>query len=141
MSASRKHKLKPMLRICAAVSLVVWLMAIGFCFTECQGENYHSELAHLEQAAATSSHSHDSDKHDDSFCNSLHSICPVSPSVAFEKPDFGLALTLDFISTAQLALVAQSDTFVSRQPPDSHRVFTPEVYLGAAFRSLAPPVI
>ena len=141
MSASRQHELKPMLRIGAAVSLMVWLMAVGFCSTKCLGTDSRAESAHMEQVATTGGHSHDSDKHDDSFCDSLHSVCPVSPSVAFEKPDFGLASSLDFNSTVQLVAVAPLETSFSRQPRTREWVFTPEVSLGAASRSLAPPVI
>jgi hypothetical protein len=93
---------------------------------------------------ATAGQSHDSDKHDshdDSLCVSLHSICPISPSSVLAKPDFGLAFTLDFISTARLVALAQPEATVSRQPPDLDKVFTPEVCLGPAFRSLAPPVL
>ena len=90
------------------------------------------------------SHSHGSDKdcdHEDSFCTSLHSLTPVSTAAVLDKPDFGLAYPLDFLSTAQLVTVAQTETSVSRQPPGRHFVLTPEVSLGAAFRSLAPPVL
>ena len=45
------------------------------------------------------------------------------------------------LSTAQLVTVAQTETSVSRQPRTREWVFTPEVSLGAAFRSLAPPVL
>lgn len=141
---SSSNKLNPFLRFAATGMLLVWIAAVTACSTECLGEDSHSESAHLKQSAATSSQSHDSDKHDshdDSFCNSLHSICPTSPCSVLAKPDFGLAFTLDFISTAQLVELAQPETSVSRQPPDCNRVFTPEVCLGPAFHSLAPPVL
>ncbi len=142
MNCSRKRKLKPVLRICAALSLLVWLAAIIACSTECRGDS-HSESA-MDQVASSSSQSHDSDKHDshdDSICVSLHSICPTSPSPVLAKPDFGLAFTLDFISAAQLIAPTQLEATVSCQPPDLDKVFTPEVCLGPAFHSLAPPVL
>jgi hypothetical protein len=141
MSASRQHKLKPTLRIYAAALLVVWLAAVGVCSTDCLGEDSHAEAAHMEKAATTSGQSHDSDSHDDSLCVSMHSLCPAQANTILIKPDFGLAFTLDFVSTAQIVDVAAPETFVSRQPPDREFVFTPEVCLGAAFRSLAPPVL
>ena len=144
MTHMKQHRLKPMLRIWAALSLLVWLAATGFCLTECAGEDSHSESAQMEQAAQSGSQSHDSDKHDshdDSLCVSLHSVCPVSPNSILVKPDFSLAFTLNFLSTAHLETVAQAETFIFRQPPDRQFVFTPEVCLGAAFRSLAPPVL
>jgi hypothetical protein len=139
MSASRQHKLKPSLRICAAALLVVWLAAVGFCSTECLGDDCHADTANIKKAATTNGQSHDSDSHDDSLCVSMHSLCPAPVNTILIKPAFGLAFTLDFISTAQLVDVASLETFVSRQPPDREFVFTPEVCLGAAFRSLAPP--
>ena len=142
--ASRRTTLNPLLRFFAAMTLFVWIAAVTTCSTECLGEDSHSESAHMEQAANTSGQSHDSDKndnHDDSVCVSLHSLATTSPNCVLAKPDFGLAFTLDLISTAQLVAVAPLKTIVSRQSPDRQFVFTPEVLLGAAFRSLAPPVL
>jgi hypothetical protein len=139
--ASRRTTLKPFLRFVAAGMLMVWIAAVTACSTECLGENSHSESTHIGQVAADNQ-SHDSNKqdsHDDSLCASLHSVCPTSPSLGFAKPDFGLAFTLDFISTAQLVTLAQPKASVSSQPPDDELIFTPEVSLGAAFYSLAPP--
>jgi hypothetical protein len=141
MIGLRQHKLKPSLRICAAALIVVWLAAVGFCSTECLGEDSHAETAHMDKSATTNSPSHDSDRHDDSLCVSLHSVCPATASSTFIKPDFGSAITLDFISTRQIVAITPPTTFISRQPPDRDWVFTPEVCFGAAFRSLAPPAI
>lgn len=133
-----------MLRITAGVLLMFWLAAMGLCVTECQGDDIQSGAAQMGQTADSASQSHDSgkdDHRDDSFCASLHSLTTPSPCLAFVKPDFGLSFTLDFISTAQLVAVTPLETSISRQPPDREFVFTPEVWLGAAFRSLAPPVL
>ncbi len=82
----------------------------------------------------------DCDHDDNSFCLALHSLTPFFHVAVLEKPDFALAFNLDFISTA-LPVESPVGTFVLRQPPDREFVFTPEVSLGAAFRSLAPPVL
>ena len=143
MNCSRQRKLKPVLRICAAISLFVWLAALIACSTECR-EDSHSESAEMDQAAASSSQSHDSDKHenhDDSFCVSLHSLCPPAHQPVLTKPDFCLAFTLHFLATANLEALASDKTPIFRQPPDRQFVFMHEVCLGAACRSLAPPVI
>ena len=97
-------KLNLFLRFVAAGTLVAWLMAVSFCSTECLGEDSHSGPAHMDQTAATGSQSHDS------VCVSLHSICPTSPNSVLARPDFGLAFTLNFISTPQLVTLAQSET-------------------------------
>jgi hypothetical protein len=142
--SSRQTKLNPLLQSLVAMVLFVWLAAVTACTTECFGEGSHSESAHMDQIAMTNNQPHDSgkhDSHDDSFCVSLHSLCPAPSSLVLTKPDFGLAFTLDFISTAQLVAFAQPKTAISRQPPDDELVFTPEVSLSAAFYSLAPPVL
>lgn len=135
-------RLNPFLRVIAAGMLFVWLMAITVCSINCSGECSCSDSPNITHAVAACSQSHDTDKHhdhDDSLCISLHSLCPTSASTVLVKPDFGLAFTLNFISTSQLVALASSATPISRQPPDANRVFTPEVCLGPAFHSLAPP--
>jgi hypothetical protein len=142
---SSRTRLSPLLRSLAAVMLLVWVATVTACTTECLCAD--SDSQHMGQMPTANSQSHDShgsDKdcdHDDSFCTSLHSLTPVSTAAVLDKPDFGLAFTLDFLSTAQLVTVAQTETSVSRQPRPCEWVFTPEVCLGAAFRSLAPPVL
>ena len=139
---SSRTKLSPLLRSLAAVMLLVWVAAVTACTTKCLCADSDSE--HMAQAPMADSHSHGSDKdcdHEDSFCTSLHSLTPVSTAAVLDKPDFGVAFTLDFLSTAQLVTVAQTETSISRQPRIREWVFTPEVYLGAASRSLAPPVL
>jgi hypothetical protein len=136
-------KLSPLLRFAAAGMLLVWFAAVTACSTGCLGEDAKSESAQMMQADGKCSPSHDSDKHDchdNPFCLSLHSLCPQSTSMALIKPDFALAFTLNFAS-AVLVTVTPPETSVSRQPPDGNRVFTPEVSLGAAFHSLAPPIL
>jgi hypothetical protein len=96
------------------------------------------------KSMTAASPSHDSNKqdgHDDSFCDSLHSLCPTTSSSVLVKPDFGLAFTLDLILPTQLVELAQPETPVSCQPPDTNRAVTHEVSLGAAFYSLAPPIL
>jgi hypothetical protein len=138
-------KLTPLLRAGAAGMLLLWLAAVTTCSKECLGDDCHAVSAPKGQivnmANGLSHNTPKQDCHDDSLCDSLHSLCPATPNLTLIKPDFGLAFALDFISTAQIVDVASSETFVSRQPPDREFVFTPEVCLGAAFRSLAPPVL
>ena len=139
----RRAKLQPMLRIYAVVLLVFWLLAAGFCSTEClcADDDSPAQPAHLKPAAATSGQSHDSDQHDDSFCLSLHSLSLQTAGPVLTQADFGLAFTPDFTARAQPPAPAPPATIISRQPPDGHRVFKPEVCLGPAFHSLAPPVL
>ncbi len=133
------NKLNPLLRFVAAGTLLVWLAAVTACSTECFGEDSHSDSAKMEPGAASNNQSHDSDKHDDSLCVSLHSLVPTTPCAILAKPDFGFAFTLSFVLPSESVALAQLEASISRQPPDCNRVFTPEVCLGPAFRSLAPP--
>ena len=143
MTYPRRAKLQPMLRVWAAVLLVFWLLAAGFCSAECLCADDHcpAQPVHLTLAAATGGQPQDSDRHDDSFCLSLHSLSLQTAGSVLPQADCGLAFIPDFIPTAQWPAAAHPVAILGRQPPDGHRVFTPEVCLGPALHSLAPPVL
>lgn len=135
-----KQRLTPMLRICAAMSLVFWLAALAFCSAECLDKSSDSDQ--MTQSAAGADH-HDSDSdhhdHDDSFCVSLHSFAPGSVVCELAKPDFSLAFAPNFFSAPQRISIVEPENPIFRQPPNREWLFTSEVYLGPAFRSHAPP--
>lgn len=138
----RRQTLKPFLRFVAAGTLLIWLSAVVLCQLHCCGDDDHAGAQKIVAHAGTSN-SHDGGKdnhHDDSACQTLKSALQSNNAIALGKLDFGLAFNLIFLSTATPVETSQSETFISRQPPDSNRVFTPEVSLGAAFYSPAPPV-
>jgi hypothetical protein len=148
MTHSRKTKLTPAIRLCAATSLVVWLAALMFCSADCFPGDSHCQPSHHDEQAAASQHEHDqapdSDKHgdcNDSFCDSLKTFVHLTGSSFLAKPDFGLAYTLGFASFSQATEVSQPEAPIFRQAWRGDWVFTPEVYLGPAFRSHAPPVL
>ena len=136
-----RHELSPMLRMCAAVSLLFWLAAFSFCSTECLAQ--HSDSDHVTQATTAPDH-HDSDSdhhdHDDSFCVSLRSFAPASTVCELTKPNFALAFAINFPSLSHLVSVVEPEVPISRQPPDRAWLSTPEVCLGPALHSLAPPI-
>jgi hypothetical protein len=137
----RRQTLKPFLRFIAAGTLLVWLSAVGLCQLHCCGDDDHAAAKKfVAHAGKSDSHDGDKDCHDDSACLTLKSALQNNNAIALGKPDFGLALSLNFLSTVTTVETSQSETFISRQPPDGNRVFKPEVSLGAAFYSLAPPV-
>ena len=119
--------------------VLVWLSAVSACSIHCLEDNCHCDSIKMGPMSASSGQSHAPDNDDHSFCLSLHHLTPA-PSVGFWiTPDFKLALRLNFHSTA-LALSFESlKNPILRQPPDREFVFTPEVSLGAALRSHAPP--
>jgi hypothetical protein len=147
MNKSRQSKSTLALRLCAAVWLLAWIAASGFCalepvFDQAESGAHH----HADQTAAPSSedsnHSHDSDKNDGaehSCCTSLTAAPQFASSAIFTKPDFGKSLPLSFLWLAQTLTFVQPEAPAMRQSPDRQWVFTPEVCLGPAFRSHAPP--
>lgn len=154
MTCSRQRKLKPVLRICAALMVLVWIVASGFCSAESLlghpelgGEHHSNQAAHHEDEAAPSStdadHSHDSDQHKDgdhSCCASLKATPQSGGSANLTKLDFPKSFSLSFLWLAQALTSVCPEVSVLRQPPGRKWVFTPEVCLGPAFRSHAPPL-
>ena len=143
--ASRRTPLNPLLRLLAAGTLVCWLGALALCSTECfEGDSDHhagqKEIAASHSDAQPTPDSENHSGHDDSVCDSLKTLVPTAHNNILSKPDFGFCF-LSFVSLPQALTVAENETLVSRQPPDREFVFTPEVCLGPAFRSLAPPVL
>lgn len=139
------------LRLCAVVSLLVWVAASGFCSVESligHGDHHANGADHHENATAASAtdsdhHSHDSDKDrgdEHSCCASLAAANPSAQKTVLTKPDFGKLLSFNLLWLAQVLTFVQPEAPILRQPPDRERVFTPEVYLGPAFRSHAPPL-
>jgi hypothetical protein len=154
MTCSRQRKLKPVLRICASLMVLIWIVASGFCsaepllgHAESGGEHHSNQAAHHEDEAAPSStdagQSHDSDQHKDgehSCCASLKATPQFGGSANLTKFDFAKSFSLNSLWLAQALTFVQPEVPFSRQPPGREWVFTPEVCLGPAFRSHAPPL-
>jgi hypothetical protein len=143
--AARRTALTPLLRSLAMATLLCWLGAFVLCATECSdGDSDHQagqkEMATSNPANGSMPDSGNHSKHDDSACQTLKTFAPTISQLALAKPDFGFC-TLSFVLPLQTVTDAQVETSVARQPPDPERTLTPSVCLGAAFRSLAPPVL
>jgi hypothetical protein len=153
-----KKELTLATRAFAAATLVVWLAALVCCSAQCllgsshcspgqQPEQADSHHEHDAQAVA-SHHDHDqvpeSDKHGDcptTVCDSLKNFV-YSPGNGFLfKPDFPHAYTLDSASLSQALAIRQPVAAILRPAWRRDWVFTPEVSLGPAFRSHAPPSV
>lgn len=151
MTHSRQRKPSLALRLCAVVSLLVWVAASGFCSVESLiVADHHADSAaqHDHDAAPASAdsdhHSHDSDKNgsdEHSCCDTLKATPQLESSIGIKHPDFNKLFLTDFLALAKMLVVSQPETSIFRQPPDREWVFTPEVCLGPAFRSQAPPVL
>ena len=147
MRQSRQRTRKFLLRIYAAMFLTVWIGSLFFCSANCSSEKSHSEPHHHAKEVADSHHDHDqapdSNKHSDcnnSFCDSLKTFVHSTGDSFITKARFSLTYTLAFVSPSQTLAVPQSETPIFRQAYRRDWAFTPEVYLGPAFRSHAPPV-
>ena len=153
MTTLRQPKLRPALRICAVLSLLVWVSAVSYCSLEflfnhvesghhaAQAEHHHDDVARSQQE---SGHSHDSDgngKDENACCSSLKAIpLTAGSSLVVSKPDFGKLASLDFLWLVKTLTLSLPETAAPRQPPERDWVFTPEVCLGPAHRSHAPPL-
>ena len=143
--SSRRTTLTPLLRSLAMATLLCWLGAFVLCATECSdGDSDHQagqkEMADSHPSGSSMPDSDNHSGHDDSACKTLKTFAPATCNLVLFKPDFGF-LTLSFVLPPQAVAVAQAEASVSRQPRDAGLTFTPEVSLGAAFYSLAPPVL
>ena len=144
MNATRR--LQPFWRVAAFVLLIGWITAFGICSAHCAlGQTRHAEEANAEALPPCHGPMHgDSDSNSGkatSFCitiKSLHSpvadlaVHPPQTLVLFQ-PVFAAvnAGDVDFIHSTQLLRRSRAPDWL----------FTPEVYLGPAFRSHAPPLL
>ena len=165
---SRQPKIHASLRIVAAGCIVLWLQATSHCALEqlFGGDHHHAEtgtsemLAHQdsdhspEAEGADHAHSeashpqdlaqapHDSHPHDDRdncCCSTLMATAQLATPMVIVKPVLEpLNFLCPVLQTRGLMLTAPADT-AERQAKRRDRVFTPEVCLDPAHRSLAPP--
>jgi hypothetical protein len=147
MKHSKQTILNPLVQLLAAGAVFVWLAASGFCAFDTLIGHAEANAGHIVEKAASTHHdsapTQDSDRHDGhgrSCCSSLQAAESALQSVVFEKPDFGrINILLSGWSTLLFTLSERQETFSSKTP-ERKWVFTPEVCLGPAFRSLAPPL-
>ena len=124
--------------------VLVWVATTGLCSVEHLLS--HSESAGEHDAAPSptdSGHSHDSDKHDGdqhSCCDSPKIVQQFAQTSLLAKPDFGKTFSFATIWLAQALTPIQPDAApFLRHAIERDGVFTPEVCLGPAHRSHAPP--
>ena len=146
----RKATLNPFVRWFAAVTLVAWIGAQVSCQTHCLFGGCHDESddAGCGPTAAATSHHGDDDHapqpghHDsgpDTFCLTLKSALASDGASPLVTPHFALFSTLAPFTNASDATDVESVSPFFRQARLREWVFTPEVCLGPAFRSHAPP--
>lgn len=148
---SRHSALSPLLRSIAAVVLSLWVAALTLCGSHCslgtghcdseQG-SYHDSVqadSHHEDGDSSDSSEHDTTKASAS-CLILKSVLPHSEVVSFVQPDLNLLSELSSIGFDFDASFFKCASSFLRQPRPHDWVLKPEVCLGPAHRSNAPPV-
>ena len=167
---SRQPKIHVGLRIVAAGWIVLWLLASSYCSIEClfgddhhlveadasetvahhdsdhsqeaeAAEHAHSEASHPHDSEQPSHDSHPHDGGDNSCCSTVVATAQIGTPFIIVKPLFQ---PLDFscpVLPAHDSMVAAPQDKPERQAKDCDRVFTPEVCLDPAHRSLAPPFL
>ena len=139
----RKHtSISPAMRGIAAVVLVCWSVALAVCWHHCATGACSRPAKADDQPSC---HGHASSEHKDSPGNSAESACfakkPYASALDVAHAD-SPSLHLAYVSAllvAQYEFQNTSETVGIRQATLRDWVFTPEVSLGPAFRSLAPP--
>ena len=147
--SSRQTKLRPLLRWLAVLTLLVWTGAQALCQTHCSSSACHDESGaangHAEKASAAHHGDENSPDHQDgsadASCDTLKSALSGNAASPLVTPEFSILYTLVPTALALDATAIEPSVSFLRQADRRDRVFTPEVFLGAAFRSLAPPVL
>jgi hypothetical protein len=141
--------LRPMHRFLAAWALVAFCVAQTLCFAHCNlGESKRdsirpschgasSQSCHNETGCRTSANSPSTP-----VCSILKNpLASGGGSPTLVVPEFSPIYLLPSDPVSLEAAESQLNLLFTRQANQSDRVFTPEVSLGPAFRSLAPPLL
>src|SRR5581483_11063547 len=144
---SRDMILRPLLRWMAVLTLLVWTGAQALCQVHCLSGTCQDEpgaAGRVAEKASTSQHGdeHSPHHHDDSSdaaCDTLKTALTGNTSSPVVTPDFSLLYALAPAVLALDTTAIESAAAFSRDARSHVWVFTPEVCLGPAFRSHAPP--
>ena len=127
--ASRRTILDALLRSLAAATLLLWMASILVCTVHCAGLQSQPGCCHKKSS---------SNPQENAFCLRSQTIAIAPLAVEIGALDFGVQPFL--ISQFQnLSPQHEPKSTFFFQPFRSDFVLTPEVCLGPAFRSLAPP--
>jgi len=143
----RLTTLSPLLRSVGSLALVVYVVAQALCFLHCNFGGGHGD------PGATSCHSAGAAQacHDEgdsssapiptktATCSTLMNSLISGDAPTLVVPHFSVLYFLTPCALALEAAAPEAEAIFSRQANHSNWVFRPEVSLGPAFRSLAPP--
>ena len=141
-----RQTMSPLLRSVGAFALVVYAAAQTLCFLHCNFGGGHCDLASAschEASATQACH----DERDSSSplssktatCSTLMNSSTSGDAPTFVVPHFSVFYLLTPYALTLEATAPKPEAIFSRQAIHSDWVLTPEVCLGPAFRSLAPP--
>jgi hypothetical protein len=142
--------LSPLLRWFAAVTLVTWLGAQALCQAHCLFEDCHDETGGTSCHAIATATSHHGDDHDasqpgheddsaDSCCLTIKSALSGNSVFSLVIPEFSVLYAPIPITSPLGATTIEPVVSFSCQAQLRDWTFTPELRLGPAFRSHAPP--
>jgi len=145
----RQTTLSPLLRSLAALALVVFVVAQAMCFVHCNFGGGHGDKAQPScHSSPQHAASHDGD--DDSApsapspttaCSTLKTMLAGGDAPMLTAFQTHTLYLLPSVVLALDAAVPRPQAVFGRQAHSREWVFTPEVCLGPAFRSLAPPFV
>ena len=149
---SCEKALSPLLRSLAAVALVIWIAAFALCTAHCtgfsagHGNGDSARPSCHSTASAKTEHHDDGGSNDSEHCPSSTLGCAalqtawLSGKAATVAPPSHVLYLLAPVVLVLDTVPDDAATLVFRQVTPRDWVFTPEVSLGPAFRSLAPPL-
>src|SRR6185436_8447165 len=141
----RRTTLSPLLRSLAALALTVFVVAQTMCFIHCHFGGGHSNSDAQPSCHGSSQAKATHDDHDapapapTATCSTLKTMLAEADAPTVIAPHLHTLYLQAPISLALDATETQPKASFFRQSGTRNWVFTPEVCLGPAFRSLAPP--
>jgi hypothetical protein len=134
------------MRVIAAVVLVFWSVALAICWHHC-ATGACSKQANSGEQPSCHGHSASADEGAPSSSNSAENACFAKKPFAShldvahaDSPTLHLAY-ISALLVVDYELQNSTDTVEIRQATPRDWVFTPEVCLGPALHSLAPPAL
>jgi hypothetical protein len=138
---------KPLLRSLAAMTLAVFVVAEAMCFVHCHfgGGHGDAEKPSCHQAASARA-DHDQDaptapSSSKTSCATLQNLLASNGVLTLLVPEFPPLYTLGPLVLSLDATIADPTASISRSTRHRDWVLTPEVCLGPALHSLAPPLL
>lgn len=146
---SRQTILSPLLRSFAVLALVVFVAAQTQCFIHCNFGGGHGDSAPPScHGAAPAQACHGQGESSSppvpsptATCFTLKNLLTSGGALTLVVPDFFVLYLLTPLALALDVTATEPEAAFARQANHRDWVLTPEVSLGPAFRSLAPPFV